>query len=122
MKYVVFLFYRYYNKGATIRIPYESAILAILSLGFMNIMSLLMLFAPELSDTLFKNHTRTELYIYSGIGVIIGYFITSKLIPKKDILDFKNVPNNIRLHSWLLFFYIIISFLILIFLIIRNRH
>jgi len=122
MKYIVFLFYRYYNKGATIRIPYESAIFALLTLIFINVVSLMLLFAPQLSNAIFKGHTRIALYVYFTIGVAIGYYFLSKFIPKKDILNFVNVSKNVIFHGWILCFYIIISFSILMSLIILNRQ
>ena len=122
MKYIVFLFYRYYNKGATTRIAYESAIFALLTLIFIIVVSLMLLFAPQLSNTIFKGHTRIALYVYFSIGVAIGYYFLSKFIQKKDIVNFENVPKNVIFHGWILCLYIIISFSILMSLIILSRQ
>lgn len=121
MKYIIYLFYRYYNKGGTIRIPYESAILAILMLIFVNIMSLMMMLAPKLTITLVSNHARIELFIYSSLGVIIGYFILSRLFPKREILEVNTIHKNFKLHGWMLALYCILSFVFLMFLIVKHR-
>jgi len=120
MKYIIYLFYRYYNKGATIRIPYESAIFAVLLLLFINVMSLMILLVPNLMETLFANHTRTELYVYSAIGVLLGYFMLTKLVSKDEIYQIENTSINVKLHTWLLFLYFIASFILLMAIIIQK--
>lgn len=121
MKYIIYLFYRYYNKGATIRIPYESSIFAVLLLIFINVFTLLILFIPTFTRIIFSNQSRIELYIYSLIGVFLGYLIVNKLFPKKEILKMNDISKNVKLHSFFLFFYVIFSFMVLMVLIIKNR-
>lgn len=121
MKYIIYLFYRYYNKGATIRIPYESSVFAVLLLIFINVFTLLILFIPTFTRIIFSNQSKTELYIYSLIGTFLGYLIVSKLFPEKEILKMNDISKNLKLHTFFLFFYIIFSFIILMILIIKNR-
>lgn len=121
MKYIIYLFYKYYNKDATARIPYESSIFALLLLLFMNIFGVLIFFFPTLSVMIFSNHSRVELYVYSLIVIFVCYLILSKLFPKNEILLMNGVSKNEKLHGWILFFYIFISFVILMILIIKNR-
>lgn len=121
MKYIIYLFYRYYNKGSTIRIPYESSIFALLLLFFMNIFTFFILLFPSFSRMIFSNHSKVELYIFSLIGVFLGYFMFNRLFPKKEILEINEISKNTKLHSWFLFFYVIFSFIILMILIIKNR-
>lgn len=121
MKYIIYLFYRYYDKGDTIRIPYESSISALLLLIFINMFTVLILFFPSFSRMVFSNHSRVESYIYSLIGVSIGYLIISKLYPKHEVLEMNNTSKNVKLHGWILFFYIFFSFVFLMIQIIKNR-
>ena len=121
MKYIVYLFYRYYNQGATMAIPYYCAVFAMLMLLFINIFSLMILLVPDMTKILFTNNTRIELLIYSSISGVIGYLLLSKLIPKKEILEITNIPKNVKLHGWILFLYIIVSFIFLMFLFIKQR-
>jgi len=44
MKFILFLLYRYYDKGSTKEIAYEHAILSIMLLLFINIFTFLTLF------------------------------------------------------------------------------
>jgi hypothetical protein len=118
MKYIVYLFYRYYNKGATIRIPYESAMIAILLLLLINMLSLMLLLIPDTTKILVGNHTKAESYLYSAIIVAIGYFLLSKLVPKNELLQFKSIPKNVKLHGWILCLYVISSVIFLMFMII----
>jgi hypothetical protein len=119
MKYIIYLFYRYYNKGDTIRIPYESSIFALLLLIFMNAFTLLICFLPSFSRMFFSNYSRVELYFFSLIGTFLGYLIINQLFPKKEIFKMINVSKNVKIHSWFLFFYIIFSFIILMGIITR---
>jgi len=122
MGYIIYLFYRYYNKGATRNISYESALFAVLMLLYINVLSIGILLAPEETTMLFSNLTRGEKYIYSMIGVIIGYFFLSRIIPKKKILKMEALSKNIKLHGRMLGSYVIISFLFLMFLIVRSQN
>lgn len=121
MKYIIYLFYRYYNKGNTIRIPYESSIFAFLLLIFINIFTVLIICFPSFSGLIFSNHSRIELYTYSLIGIFIGYLILCKLCPKDEVLEMNDIYKNVKLHGWILFLYIFVSFTILMIQIIKNR-
>lgn len=115
------MFYRYYNKGATIAVPYESAIFAVVMLLFINVFSLLILFFPNITEIVFTGHTRIELFVYVIIGATVGYIMLANLIRKNEILSVKDYPKNVKLHSWSLFFYIVISFVFLMFIIVKRR-
>lgn len=121
MKYIIYLFYRYYNKGNTIRIPYVSSIFALLLLIFLNVFTILIFVSPNFVDIIFSGHSRVELYIYSLIGVFLGYLVLSRLFPKNEILEMNNISKNEKLHSWFLFLYILFSFIILMAQIIKKR-
>ena len=81
----------------------------------------MILLVPNLTEMLFSDNTRTELYIYSAIGVILGYFTISTFAPRKEILEITNTSRNVKLHSWMLFFYVVISFISLMIIIVSKR-
>jgi len=113
IKFVGYLFYRYYSKGPRASIPYFSAICSMTLLGFMHLMQILILFnkvnlIPINSD---ENKLTKRLIIL--IFMLPIYFIMTRLFRKKDIepLKEKYDYNWDKVYSgnvWLII-YIIIS-------------
>lgn len=112
MKYIVYLFYRYYNKGSTQSIAYESSLLAILSLLFVNLLAIANFF--ELSMDFGNGQRRISLYLIMLFCYVLpGYLLLRFIFPKKEIVEFDK-SKNISIHGWILLGYILLSVLLLV--------
>ena len=119
MSYIIYLFYKYYSKGATKLIPYQKSVFAFLTLIFINFFSIGVL----ISKNIFKGlsfSSRIQSYIFYGIILVIAYFIINKFVPEKAIKEYKR-DKNTKLHSWLLIFYVLFFIASMLVVLIKLR-
>jgi hypothetical protein len=121
MKYVLYLFYRYYDKGSTKQIAYEKAIFSTLALLFLNITALGNFLSLIPNHDWFSTQNRTIKYLTVFVIVIVGYFVIERACPKDKVITFGLLGNRHKLNSWLLFGYIVFSILLLI-IAVNYRH
>lgn len=118
IKNILFLFYNYYNKGATKEIPYISAVAAFVFLIVLNLILILgMLFPTEIFNYIslqvkFHKNNKLQSYLF-GIGIFLLIYLFFRLvIPEKDL---KEANYSVKKwHNWVLVVYIIFSFFTLI--------
>jgi hypothetical protein len=110
------VFYRYYDKGATETIAYESAILGVVLIAFLNMYAIAHLAGVQgvINEVIFVNSSRWITYL-KVIGIIVALLFILKLIfPKKELLNFNETYDQRKWHGPVLVFYIIGSVLFLI--------
>ncbi len=96
IKFVGYLFYRYYSKGPRANIPYFSTLCAMTMLGFMHLMQLLILFdGVDLIPIKSNDDKLTKKLIIFG-SMIPLYLLMTQLFKKKDIEMLKEKYN----YNW----------------------
>ena len=116
MKYVVYLFHRYYSSGSTKDIAYEKSIFALLTLLFLNIFALLNFIdlTPKLDWFHMESRAVKYLIVFSFF-IAPGYLLLQQIIPRSIITKFdERKIKQIKIHGWLLFGYIICSIVLLV--------
>lgn len=114
IKFVGYLFYRYYSKGATANIPYFSTICAMVLLGCMHFFQLLILINKVDLIPISSGDNRLMKRIIIFCVMFPIYFVMTRLFRKSDIelLKKKYDYNSDKIFSgriWLII-YIILSF------------
>jgi|GEM_PF-2249207 len=114
---IAHLFYRYYNKGSTKVIAYESALIAISALIFLNLFSVLIFLNV---DTTWVSRIEQEygrsVKLLSGLFLILPQYIILRYTLRKDDISKKQIDlNQIKKCNALLISYIIFSVVMLIF-------
>lgn len=119
MSYIIYLFFKYYSKGATKLVPYQKSVFVFLFVLFLNFFSIAVLISNNIFRG-FNSSSRIQSYIFFGIIFVIGYFIVNQFVPEKSIREYKT-ERNTKLHSWLLFFYVIMSIVLMLIALIKLR-
>lgn len=116
---VLFLFYRYYDKGSTKSIAYTSSISALIGLIFINVFSIIVLF--RIADIIpLHNSSRAINYLIFGLFFYLPmYILLSRKYKKEEI---KNVRiTNLKFGYIYLLSYILFSVSLLTFLIFEYK-
>ena len=117
----LFLFYHYYNKGSTKSIAYQSSIMALMMLLFLNLYSVLILTGIEDKYLMFLDGTlKWQKYFITSLFLVPIYFGIKKIFRKNDILKIEMDKSTMRKGYFIIVGYIILSMLMLAF-IIRNK-
>jgi uncharacterized membrane protein len=116
-EFITYLFYRYYNKGSTKVIAYESALIAVSALIFLNAFAVLMLFNLDTTwvAKIEQNYGKTVKLI-SGLFLILPQYVLLRYSLKKEDVIKKHINLN-QIKRWNIFLiaYIVFSVLLLIF-------
>jgi hypothetical protein len=114
IKFVAFLFYRYYSRGQTRSVPYFSAMCAIVFLLYVHLFQILIItrqvdtFIPiEPSDS------RLTKYLIMLLIMSTLYFLLTLLIKKNELLELKYSEEKIRKGNITLVCYVILSVMLL---------
>lgn len=116
-EFITHLFYRYYNKGSTKVIAYESALIAVSAIIFLNVFAVLMFFNLDTTwvSKIEQNFGKTVKLI-SGLFLILPQYILLRYYLKKEDVIKKQIDlNQIKKWNVLLIAYIIFSVLLLVF-------
>ena len=116
-EFITHLFYRYYNKGSTQVIAYESALIAVSALIFFNVFAILIFFNVDTTwvSEIEQDYGKT-IKLISGLFLILPqYFILRYTLKKEDVIKKQIDMNQIRKWNVLLISYILFSVLFLIF-------
>lgn len=116
-EFVLYLFYRYYNRGSTKIIAYESALIAVSALVFLNVLAVLMFFDVDITwvDKIEKNYGKFVKLIVGILVILPLYFVLFSTIKKENIT--KRKADNLKvIKKWnvVLVSYIVVSVLLLI--------
>ncbi|WP_291285701.1 hypothetical protein [Flavobacterium sp.] len=120
LKYIIYLFFCFYNKGINKQIAFIKSVLCFMFLVFINITSLILFIIPNFLQSFhFSSKGYSYLFFISLFG--IGYFLINKMVSEEEIKAIS--PNkNVRLHRWVLFFYIVLSIIFMTTALISLRH
>lgn len=116
-EFITHLFYRYYNKGSTKVIAFESALIAVSVLIFLNVFAVLMFFNLDTSwvSKIEQNFGKT-IKLISGLFLILPQYIILKYTLKKEGVIKRQIDlNQVKKWNILLITYIVFSVLLLIF-------
>lgn len=120
MKFIAFLFYRYYSTGATKDIPYFSTLCALVMLLGLHIFQIILIVSGV---DFFKenNGTRVENFILIALCLVPLFLIMSVLIKESQLKKLKYDKLKIKRGNLFLIVYIISSIAFLLFLILLRR-
>ena len=119
IKTTLHLFYKYYDKGSTKIVAYNSSVTALIMIIFINLFSLILLFGiddkiPFYSTSRLINYLVIFLLFYLPL-----YFFISRKFKKEEIENVK-LKNSLKTGYFLLVSYILISVIFLIFVINKS--
>lgn len=120
LRFVTYLFYKYYSTGPTKQIPYLSSILAVGMLCFIHIAQILILF--NWIKILPQGH-KSELSTWLKMAVFIApiFLLLTLLIKKSDIDSQSYSENKIKRGYLWLIIYIIVSIFTMVLLIMYKK-
>lgn len=114
---VIYLFYRYYNRGSTRVIAYESAILAVAFIFFMNTLAIVTNFKVNnywITSFVQENGNIFKL-IFGALLVLPTYFVLKFNFKRESITTIKIPIKNIKRWNIYLIMYILLSIIFLIY-------
>jgi hypothetical protein len=121
MRFVAYLFYRYYSTGPTKDIPYFSTLCALVMLLGLHIFQVLVLFDKVSILPTSTRNTRAENFIVIALCLIPIFLLMAFLIRKSDLQEMNYEESKIKRGNMLLIIYVVSSIALLLFLIlIRN--
>lgn len=117
IKFIGYLFYRYYSTGATKDIPYFSTLCALVMLVGLHVFQLLLIFSKfHWLDFINSNESRAKKFLLIGMCLIPLFVIASVLFKKSDVKELNYDENKIKQGYTFLIIYIIMSMALLILL------
>jgi hypothetical protein len=119
LKFIMFLFYRYYSKGGTYRIPYFSTLCAVVMLVYIHIFQLLIIVNKvDFILPLKKNDGWPLKYLKMALIFLPLFLILNVLVKEKDLRSLKYPIDSIRKGNIAIVVYIMLSVALLFLLII----
>ncbi|MBN8687579.1 MAG: hypothetical protein J0M10_11180 [Chitinophagales bacterium] len=122
IKFVAFLFYRYYSTGGTRRIPYFSTLCALAMMLYIHLFQILILI-NRVDDIIpgGGNETRPVKYLKMGLFFIPIFLLLANVIRKKELEQMSYDKVVVRKGYLSLVGYLILSFAVLILLILYKK-
>lgn len=126
IKFLGYLFYRYYSKGPRANIPYFSTMCSMTLLGFMHLMQILILLDKVDLIPISSSDDKTKRYFVFFLVMLPIYFVMTLLFKESDIGPLKekydyNWDKVFKGNVWLVI-YIIVSFALIFILAIWKKH
>ena len=118
----LYLFHRYYDKGSTKDIAYESAIFALITILTLNLLSILYyLGVPrEYFPNLFLI-PRLQKYIIGLLILIPIFFLFKRIFKEREVTNIKMDRKEIRIGYFIIVIYIICSVILLVYVIYNTN-
>ncbi len=119
IEFVVYIFYRYYDKGSTQSIAYPSALMSTSLLIYINLSTLLIALGVDYNriSPVIESYGRGIRFLSAFLLWLPFFFLLKMFLRKKDIAKKSYTNQVVRMGNISLLLYIIFSMLILIFLI-----
>lgn len=123
MKFIAYLFYKYYSTGATKDIAYFSTLCALVMLIGLHIFQILLLLNRENLLPSYSKHTRVENFLIIAVWLTPVFLLTAFFIRKSELLTVSYSENRVKKGNVWLVIYIVasIAFLILLLLLKKGR-
>ncbi len=107
--FILAVFYRYYDKGSTQLVAYQSAVVALLLLVYMNLLALTVFLGIEGPSFLKLPENKLAQYLI-GLAILISfYLITVKVFKKETVKKYKLSDKQCFWGGVGLVFYIVLS-------------
>ena len=119
MRFIAYLFYRYYSTGATKDISYFSTLCALVMLLGLHFFQILILLNGI--NFIQNANSRTENYFIIALGLIPVFLLLSFLIKESQLKKMKYDRLKIKKGNIFLILYIIASVALLIVLILAKK-
>ncbi len=113
LKFVMFLFYRYYSKGGTFRIPYFSALCATVFLIYIHIFQVLIILRKVDWLPMIKGDLRIINYGKLALFLLPVFLIVGLMVKERDLKNVRYDEQRIKKGGIFLIIYIIITILLL---------
>ena len=110
LRFIMFLFYRYYSKGGTRDIPYASALFAVGFLVFLHIFQIVIILDKVSLLSFFEAKNRFDRYIKIALFMLPIFFIINLLVKERDIKNLTYTKEKIKRGNIYLIIYIVLSF------------
>ena len=107
LKFVMFLFYRYYSKGGTAGIPYFSALCAVVFLIYLHIFQLLIIFNGVNLLPMNSSDNKGIKYLKLAGFLLPFFLLIALLIKEKDLRNVVYDEDKIKRAGVYLVIYII---------------
>jgi len=123
IEFVIFLFYKYYDKGSTKAIAYQSALIGTSLLAFMNLFALLIALKVDINALfpIIESSGRLIKYI-SSIILWLPFYLFFRFLFKEDVFVGKEVvKSKMNRGYFALVTYIIFSFIVLVVVIQKQQ-
>ena len=126
IKFIGYLFYRYYAKGPRASIPYFSSLCSMTLLGFMHLMQIFILLNKfDILPNISTNDKTTKRIVILFVMVLI-YLLMTMLFKKRDIEPLKDKyeynRDKIFIGNVRLIVYFIFSFALIVVLAVWKQH
>jgi ABC-type uncharacterized transport system permease subunit len=118
MKKIIYLFYNYYNSGHTKDVAYGNSLFAIVTLISFNIATFVVLMTGEVEVSAMPKSRGWQFFTFA-VYLAMCSLILSLIFPKKKIVEYI-YKGNIKVHSWVLFAYYVLSMLLFSY-VVANR-
>jgi hypothetical protein len=113
LKFIMYLFYRYYNKEGTKRIPYFSALCAVVFLIYIHIFQALIILGKVSLLPMQKDDLRIEKYIKLALFLLPIFLIVAYLVKPSDLKTLRYEEGKLKRGSTSLIIYVITNFILL---------
>ncbi|RTL57093.1 MAG: hypothetical protein EKK37_13655 [Sphingobacteriales bacterium] len=122
LKFVAYLFYRYYSKGGfTKKIPYFSTISALTLLAFIHFFQLMAFLKMTSVIPTDGSQFKISNYFKMGLFMLPFFLFLMIVIKEADLNSYHYEYKKIKISYIALVLYIILSFSLLMFLAIHNK-
>lgn len=123
MKYIIFLFYNYYKEGGTKTFPYVKTHSVLYTLLLLNLITFNFFVSSDKEKSfefLWSNESVMgwNFPLMFPLTYIIFSFILTLMFPERCIKTYNPVGKNVRLHGWLLFTYVVVSYLLFFYILL----
>ena len=116
LKFVAFLFYRYYSSGVTRNIAYISTICAMVMLFGLHLFQILLLFDAMIILPTSSGNSRWVNFLLTAVYLLPAFIITVILIRPAELRSIVANKEKIRKGNIYLIGYIILSIMLLVFI------
>ena len=113
LKFVMYLFYRYYSTGGTRRIPYFSSLCAVVFLIYIHIFQILIILNRVDLLPMGKDDARIEKYGKAAIFLLPIFLIISFLVKPQDLKNISYDEAQIKKGNIYLIIYVVASVILL---------
>ena len=111
----IFIFYKYYDKGSTKDIAYESAILAFVGLTTLNLAAIFNIFDIDIFFFVKADYPKYLKYLLCSVFYLLpAFFVVRKYYPKHVIAKYYMGKSTMRIGYFFIVLYVIISIAMLI--------